>query len=86
MKILLCIKQVPDTKEVTIDTRTGTLNRVGVESILNPFCEFALEKSLTIKEQCGGEIVTITMGPPSGERGSTKDTRTRSRPSIAHIR
>lgn len=64
MKILLCIKQVPDTKEVTIDRQTGTLNRVGVESILNPFCEFALEKALSIKELYGDvEIVTITMGP-----------------------
>lgn len=64
MKILLCIKQVPDTKEVSIDPTTGTLNRTGVESILNPFCEFALEKALTIKELYGDvEIVTITMGP-----------------------
>lgn len=64
MKILLCIKQVPDTKEVTIDPTTGTLNRSGVESILNPFCEFALEKALTMKEIYGDvEIVAITMGP-----------------------
>lgn len=64
MKILLCIKQVPDTKEVRIDPTTGTLNRTGVASILNPFCEFALEKALTIKEIHGDvEIVTLTMGP-----------------------
>ncbi len=68
MKIIVCIKQVPDTNDVQIDPVTGTLQRAGVESILNPFCEFALEKAVTIKEMYGDvEIITVTMGPSQAE-------------------
>ncbi len=67
MKIVVCIKQVPDTTEVKIDPETKTLVREGVESITNPFDEFAVEEGLLTKEKYGGEVHVITMGPPQAK-------------------
>ena len=64
MKIVVCIKQVPETTEVKINPQTNTLMREGVASITNPFDEFALEEALLIKEKYGGEVHVISMGPP----------------------
>lgn len=65
MKILVCVKQVPDTHEVKIDPVKGTLIREGVPSILNPDDANALEAALAIKDtNPGTEVVVITMGPP----------------------
>jgi electron transfer flavoprotein beta subunit len=63
MHIVVCIKQVPDTKNVRIDPDTHTLVRQGVESIINPFDMFALEAALRIKDQNGARVTVITMGP-----------------------
>ena len=63
MKILVCVKQVPDTTEVRIDRETNTLQRQGVSSILNPFDRHALEAALRVKERCGGTVSVLTMGP-----------------------
>ena len=64
MKIVVCIKQVPDTEaEVKWDLQKGTLKREDMDSITNPFDEFALEEALLTKEKYDGEIVAITMGP-----------------------
>ena len=67
MKIVVCIKQVPDTMDVRIDPVTNTLMRDGVPSILNPFDEFAIEEGLQIREKCGGTVTAITMGPPQAD-------------------
>ena len=64
MKIVACIKQVPDTTDVRIDPETRTLVREGVESITNPFDEYAVEEALLTKEKYGGEVHVVTMGPP----------------------
>ncbi|MBA1335710.1 MAG: Electron transfer flavoprotein, beta subunit [Firmicutes bacterium] len=64
MEIIVCIKQVPDTTEVKIDPEKGTLIREGVPSIVNPFDEYAVEAALRIKEEKGGKVTVITMGPP----------------------
>ncbi len=64
MKIAVCIKQVPDTTDVKIDPKTNTLIREGVQSITNPFDEFAVEEALLTKEKYGGEVHVISMGPP----------------------
>ncbi len=65
MKILVCVKQVPNTNEVKINPKTGTLIRDGVESILNPDDDNALEAALQIKDKNEGTNVTvISMGPP----------------------
>jgi len=67
MEIIVCIKQVPGTTNVKIDTQRGTLIRDGVESIMNPFDEYALEEGVRIKEKYGGRVIAITMGPPQAE-------------------
>lgn len=65
MKILVCVKQVPDTNEVKIDPVKGTLIRDGVPSILNPDDANALEAALQIKDKDPETVVAlITMGPP----------------------
>lgn len=64
MKILVTIKQVPDTNNVTIDKKTGTLNREGIPSIINPEDRHAIEAAISIKEKHGGTITVMTMGPP----------------------
>ena len=67
MKILVCIKQVPDAKDVRLDPVNNTLAREGVESIMNPYDRHALEEAVAIREQVGGTVTVITMGPPQAE-------------------
>jgi len=67
MNIIVCIKQVPNTTNVQIDAETGRLKREGVESIINPFDEYAIEEGVRLKERTGGKCVVITMGPPQAE-------------------
>ena len=65
MKILVCVKQVPDTNEVKIDPVKGTLIRDGVPSILNPDDANALEAALQLKDKDPSvTVAVITMGPP----------------------
>jgi electron transfer flavoprotein beta subunit len=63
MNIIVLVKQVPDTSEVKIDPKTGTLIREGVESIVNPDDSHALEAAIRLKEEFGGKITAISMGP-----------------------
>jgi electron transfer flavoprotein alpha/beta subunit len=67
MKICVCIKQVPDTREVRLDPVTNTLAREGVQSIMNPYDQHALEEAVRLREQLGGEVVAVSMGPPQAE-------------------
>ncbi len=67
MRIIVCIKQVPDAKDVRLDPITNTLARDGVQSIMNPYDQYALEEAVRLKEQFGGEVVVISMGPPQAE-------------------
>jgi len=67
MNITVCIKQVPDTTEVRVDPETNALIRDGVESITNPFDENAIEAALQLREQHGGKVTVITMGPEQAE-------------------
>jgi electron transfer flavoprotein beta subunit len=69
MKIVVCIKQVPDTTNVRINPETNTLVREGVESIVNPFDEYAIEEAIRIKERLDEPAITIvvTMGPPQAQ-------------------
>ncbi|MGH4123768.1 MAG: electron transfer flavoprotein subunit beta [Clostridium sp.] len=68
MKILVCVKQVPDTTEVKIDKEKGTLIREGVPSILNPDDANALEEALKIKDKYSDVTVTVvSMGPPQAD-------------------
>jgi electron transfer flavoprotein beta subunit len=67
MNVIVCLKQVPGTTEVKIDPQTNTLVRQGVASIINPFDTYALEEGVRLKEQHGGKVTAITMGPPQAE-------------------
>jgi electron transfer flavoprotein beta subunit len=68
MKIIVCIKQVPNTTEIKIDPVTNTLKRDGVPSIINPDDKAAIEAALQLKDQCGAQVTVISMGPPQAEK------------------
>ena len=68
MKIIVCIKQVPNTTEIKIDPITNTLKRDGVPSIINPDDKTAIEAALQLKEKCGATVTVITMGPGQAEK------------------
>ena len=68
MKVVVCVKQVPEITDVKINPETGTLIREGITSILNPFCEYALDHALNLKSEISDiEIIAITMGPPQAK-------------------
>ena len=67
MKILVFVKQVPDTDDVALDPKTGRLVREGVESKLNPVDANAVEAAVQLKEKHGGTIGVISMGLPQAE-------------------
>jgi electron transfer flavoprotein beta subunit len=67
MNIIVCVKQVPDAKDVRLDPKTNTLSREGVQSIMNPYDQHAVEEAVRIKESLGGEVTVVTMGPPQAE-------------------
>lgn len=63
MKTVVCIKQVPGTHDVSIDPETKRLKREGVEAVVNPFDAYALEQAVLLKEEHGGEVIALSMGP-----------------------
>ena len=67
MKILVYVKQVPDTDDVQLDPKTGNLRREGVRSILNPLDANAVEAALQLREKHGGTVTAVCMGPPQAE-------------------
>lgn len=67
MRIVACIKQVPDTTQVQIDPVTNTLIREGIPFIVNPYDTHAIEESLRLKDRFGFRVTAISMGPPNAE-------------------
>jgi len=67
MKIIVCIKQVLDAKDVHLDPVTNNLLREGVPSIMNPYDQYAVEEAVRLKELLGGEVTVLSMGPPQAE-------------------
>ncbi len=67
MNVVVCLKQVPGTTKVKIDPETNTLIRQDIENIVNPFDTYALEEGVRLKEQHGGKVSAISMGPPQAE-------------------
>lgn len=65
MHIIVCVKQVPDTTEVRIDPETNTLDRSSAPAIINPYDSHAVEEAVRIKEEFGGRVTVISMGPPN---------------------
>lgn len=68
MNIVVCIKQVPNTTQIKIDPVTGVMDRTGVPSIMNPDDKVALEYALRIKDQVGGTVTAISMGPMQAKK------------------
>jgi electron transfer flavoprotein beta subunit len=73
VKIVICVKQVPDTAEVRINPETNTLIRDGVPSIINPYDVHAIEAGIQIREQAGGSVTVLSMGPPQAEAALLTD-------------
>ena len=67
MKVIVCIKQVPDTKGGVQFNPDGTLNRGAMLTIMNPDDKAGLEAALRLKDQYGAEVTVLTMGLPKAE-------------------
>ena len=64
MNIIVCLKQVPDTAKVKFNRETNTLDRTGVENIMNPYDRQALEVALCLKDKEGAKVTVLSMGLP----------------------
>jgi electron transfer flavoprotein beta subunit len=69
LHIVVCVKQVPDSREIRIDPKNNTLIRQGVPSIVNFYDMHGLEEALRIKDELGARVTVVTMGPPPAEKG-----------------
>jgi electron transfer flavoprotein beta subunit len=69
LHIVVCVKQVPDSREIRIDPKNNTLIRQGVPSIVNFYDLHGLEEALRIKDELGARVTVVTMGPPPAEKG-----------------
>jgi electron transfer flavoprotein beta subunit len=69
LHIVVCVKQVPDSREIRIDPKNNTLIRQGVPSIVNFYDMHGLEEALRIKDEHGARVTVVTMGPPPAEKG-----------------
>lgn len=67
MKILVCIKQVPESNKVEVDPVTGVIKRDGAACKMNPYDLYALETAFRIREAMGGSVDVISMGPPQAQ-------------------
>ncbi len=67
MKIIVCVKQVPDTSGKVAVNPDGTLNRASMPTITNPDDMNAVEAALALKDNTGAEVIVVTMGPPPAE-------------------
>lgn len=67
MKIIVCVKQVPDTLGDVVINPDGTLNRASMKAITNPDDLYAVEKALQLKDRHHCQVTVLSMGPPSAE-------------------
>lgn len=72
MHIVVCIKQVPDSAQIRVHPVTNTIMRQGVPAIVNPYDLYALEEALKLKDEYGGRVTVLTMGPPMAEAALRK--------------
>ncbi len=68
LHIVVCVKQVPDSREIRIDPKTNTLIRQGVPAIVNYFDLNGLEEALSLKDRFGARVTVVSMGPPSADK------------------
>lgn len=64
LHIVVCIKQVPDTKVIKLNPKTNTMDRSSAPAILNPYDAHAVEEAVRLKKRYGGTVSVLTMGPP----------------------
>ena len=64
MKLIVCVKQVPDTSGKVAVYADGTLDRASMQTIINPDDMNAIEAALTLKDQLGCPVIAVSMGPP----------------------
>ncbi|RSK26715.1 electron transfer flavoprotein subunit beta/FixA family protein [Bacillus sp. HMF5848] len=64
MHIVVCVKQVPDTKIIKINPKTNTLDRRSAPAILNPYDAHAVQEAVNLKKKYGGTVSVVSMGPP----------------------
>lgn len=67
LNIVVCIKQVPDSAQIRVHPVTNTIMRQGVPTIINPYDLFALEEAMRLRDQYGGRVTVLCMGPPMAE-------------------
>jgi electron transfer flavoprotein beta subunit len=67
LNLVVCIKQVPDSAQIRVHPVTNTIMRQGVPTIINPYDLFALEEAMRLRDQYGGEVTVLSMGPPMAE-------------------
>ena len=67
MKIIVCVKQVPDTTGKVAVNPDGTLNRASMPAITNPDDKNAVEAALRLKDETGCRVIIVSMGPPPAE-------------------
>ncbi|MBD1372890.1 electron transfer flavoprotein subunit beta/FixA family protein [Hazenella sp. IB182357] len=67
MNILVCLKQTFDTEEKIV-LEDGRINEEGVEFVINPYDEYAVEEAIKLKEEHGGEVTVLTIGPERAEQ------------------
>lgn len=72
MHIVVCIKQVPDSAQIRVHPVTNTIMRQGVPAIVNPYDLFSLEEALRLKDEYGGRVTVLCMGPPQAEAALRK--------------
>lgn len=63
MKLVACVNHVPDTEtKVKVGSDNKSIDRSGVNFVINPYDEFAVEECLKLKEKFGGEVIAVTLG------------------------
>ena len=72
MHIVVCIKQVPDSAQIRVHPVTNTIMRQGVPAIVNPYDLYSLEEALRLKDQFGGRVTVLSMGPPQADAALRK--------------
>ena len=70
--IVVTIKQVPDTKIIKMNPKTNTMDRASAPAILNPYDAHAVQEAVRLKEQYGGIVSVVTMGPPQAVKAVQK--------------
>ena len=67
LNLVVCIKQVPDSAQIRVHPVTNTIMRQGVPTIINPYDLYALEEAMRVRDQYGGRVTVLCMGPPMAE-------------------